>query len=76
MAPAPEIELRIVYEDTDLLIVDKPAGLVVHPSRGHAGGTLVNALLARGAAGDSAGSPASSVRVSSTASTATRVACS
>jgi 23S rRNA pseudouridine1911/1915/1917 synthase len=47
LAPAPEIELRIVHEDADLLIVDKPAGLVVHPSPGHAGDTLVNALLAR-----------------------------
>lgn len=48
LAPAPDIELRIVYEDDDLLIVDKPSGLVVHPSPGHRdGGTLVNALLAR-----------------------------
>jgi 23S rRNA pseudouridine1911/1915/1917 synthase len=46
MAPAPEIPVRIVYEDADLLIVDKPAGLVVHPSPGHGSGTLVNALLA------------------------------
>ncbi|MFM2105491.1 MAG: hypothetical protein RL338_523 [Chloroflexota bacterium] len=43
-----EIELAIVYEDDDLLIVDKPAGLVVHPAPGHATGTLVNALLGRG----------------------------
>ena len=55
MAPAPEIELRIVHDDADLLIVDKPAGLVVHPSPGHAGGTLVNALLARGNAADFGG---------------------
>jgi 23S rRNA pseudouridine1911/1915/1917 synthase len=41
------IPLSVVYEDADLLIVDKPHGLVVHPSAGHAGGTLVNALLAR-----------------------------
>ena len=47
LAPAPEIPVRVVYEDDDLLIVDKPAGLVVHPSPGHAAGTLVNALLAR-----------------------------
>jgi 23S rRNA pseudouridine1911/1915/1917 synthase len=48
LAPAPEIPLHIVYEDDDLLIVDKPAGLVVHPSPGHRDGdTLVNALLAR-----------------------------
>ena len=46
LAPAPEIPLRVVHEDADLLIVDKPAGLVVHPAPGHAGGTLVNALLA------------------------------
>ncbi len=50
LAPAPEIEIKIVYEDADLLIVDKPAGLVVHPSAGHNSGTLVNALLARGGA--------------------------
>jgi 23S rRNA pseudouridine1911/1915/1917 synthase len=42
------VDLTVVYEDDDLLIVDKPSGLVVHPSAGHAGGTLVNALLGRG----------------------------
>ncbi len=48
LAPAPDIRLDVVYEDDDLLIVDKPAGLVVHPSPGHHDGdTLVNALLAR-----------------------------
>jgi 23S rRNA pseudouridine1911/1915/1917 synthase len=41
------IPLVVAYEDPMLLIVDKPAGLVVHPSAGHAGGTLVNALLGR-----------------------------
>jgi len=46
LAPAPEIPVRVVHEDADLLIVDKPAGLVVHPSAGHAADTLVNALLA------------------------------
>jgi 23S rRNA pseudouridine1911/1915/1917 synthase len=46
-----ERELRIAYEDEHLLVVDKPAGIVVHPSAGHAGGTLVQALLARGIAG-------------------------
>jgi 23S rRNA pseudouridine1911/1915/1917 synthase len=40
--------LSVVYEDADMLIVDKPFGLVVHPSAGHDGGTLVNGLLARG----------------------------
>jgi 23S rRNA pseudouridine1911/1915/1917 synthase len=48
LQPAPEIPLTIVYEDDDLLILDKPAGLVVHPAPGHADGTLVNALLAHG----------------------------
>jgi len=43
---APEaIPLALLYEDADLLVLDKPAGLVVHPAPGHAGGTLVNALL-------------------------------
>ena len=41
------IPLSVIYEDADLLIVDKAAGLVVHPAPGHPGGTLVNALLAR-----------------------------
>ena len=45
----PGLPLHVVYEDDDLLIVDKPAGQVVHPSAGHAAGTLVNALLGRGA---------------------------
>jgi 23S rRNA pseudouridine1911/1915/1917 synthase len=45
----PELPLEIVYQDDDLLIVDKPAGQVVHPAPGHDTGTLVNALLGRGA---------------------------
>jgi 23S rRNA pseudouridine1911/1915/1917 synthase len=50
-APAPahneaqDIPLKIVFEDEHLLVVDKPAGLVVHPAAGNADGTLVNALL-------------------------------
>ncbi|HZP79217.1 MAG TPA: RluA family pseudouridine synthase [Pseudolabrys sp.] len=40
------IPLTIVYEDNDLIVIDKPAGLVVHPAAGHASGTLVNALIA------------------------------
>jgi 23S rRNA pseudouridine1911/1915/1917 synthase len=40
-----DIPVAILYEDGDLLAVDKPAGLVVHPAPGHPGGTLVNALL-------------------------------
>ena len=41
------IPLYIVYDDAHLAVVDKPAGLTVHPAPGHASGTLVNALLAR-----------------------------
>ena len=45
-APKPEaLELPIVYQDKDLIVVDKPAGMVVHPAAGHESGTLVNALL-------------------------------
>lgn len=45
---APEdIPLKVVYEDSDLIVVDKPAGLLVHPAAGQRTGTLVNALLAR-----------------------------
>jgi 23S rRNA pseudouridine1911/1915/1917 synthase len=45
-APLPEdIPLDVVYEDASLLVVDKPAGLVVHPGAGRPSGTLVNALL-------------------------------
>ncbi len=44
-AIAQELPLRIVYEDSDLLVIDKDAGMVVHPAPGHADGTLVNALL-------------------------------
>jgi 23S rRNA pseudouridine1911/1915/1917 synthase len=41
-----EIPLEIVHEDADLVVLDKPAGLVVHPAGGHETGTLVNALIA------------------------------
>ena len=45
--PEPEnIPLDILYEDGDMLVLDKPAGMVVHPAPGHFTGTLVNALLA------------------------------
>ncbi|MFQ5432282.1 MAG: RluA family pseudouridine synthase [Nitrospinota bacterium] len=40
-----ELELDIVYEDSDIVIVNKPAGMVVHPAKGHHTGTLVNGLL-------------------------------
>ena len=42
---AEDIPLDILYEDSDLLIVNKPKGMVVHPSAGHYSGTLVNALM-------------------------------
>jgi 23S rRNA pseudouridine1911/1915/1917 synthase len=55
LLPPPPSELvpedrpfRVVYEDGSLLVIDKPAGLAVHPGAGRPGGTLVNALLARG----------------------------
>src|SRR5689334_7726258 len=41
------IPLDVLYEDEDMVAIDKPAGLVVHPAAGHADGTLVYALLAR-----------------------------
>jgi 23S rRNA pseudouridine1911/1915/1917 synthase len=45
-APAAEdLPLEIVYQDSDLIVINKPAGMVVHPGAGHEGGTLVNALL-------------------------------
>src|SRR4029077_21220658 len=45
--PQPQhIPLTIVHEDSDLIVIDKPAGLVVHPAAGNRDGTLVNALLA------------------------------
>lgn len=43
----PSVAVAVVYEDADLIVVDKPAGMVVHPGAGNAEGTLVNGLLAR-----------------------------
>ena len=42
---AESIPLNVIYEDGDLIVINKPAGMVVHPSAGHARGTLVNAVL-------------------------------
>lgn len=42
-----DIPLTVVYEDNDVVVIDKPAGMVVHPAPGHSSGTLVHALLAR-----------------------------
>jgi 23S rRNA pseudouridine1911/1915/1917 synthase len=50
-APA-QVELSVLYEDEHLLVVDKPAGVVVHPARGHPTGTLAQALAGRIAGGD------------------------
>jgi 23S rRNA pseudouridine1911/1915/1917 synthase len=45
VAVAEDLPLTILYEDSDVVVLDKPAGMVVHPAAGHDGGTLVNALL-------------------------------
>jgi 23S rRNA pseudouridine1911/1915/1917 synthase len=49
--PAADAEFRVAYEDAHLLVVDKPAGVVVHPARGHSAGTLAQALSGRAAGG-------------------------
>jgi 23S rRNA pseudouridine1911/1915/1917 synthase len=46
--PDASVAVDVVFEDEHLLVVNKPAGMVVHPARGHATGTLVNGLIARG----------------------------
>jgi 23S rRNA pseudouridine1911/1915/1917 synthase len=46
------VGLRVVHEDEHLLVVDKPAGVVVHPAPGHASGTLVHGLLGRAGGGE------------------------
>ncbi len=51
-SPASSAPLSIAYEDEHLLIVDKPAGVVVHPARGHRTGTLAQALAGRGVGGE------------------------
>jgi 23S rRNA pseudouridine1911/1915/1917 synthase len=48
----PDATFAVAYEDDQLLVVDKPAGVVVHPARGHSAGTLVQALAGRVAGGD------------------------
>ncbi|MDX1389218.1 MAG: RluA family pseudouridine synthase [Acidobacteriota bacterium] len=56
--PLPEsVPLEIVHEDDDLVVVVKPAGMVVHPGHGRSSGTLVNALLGRGTALSRVGGP-------------------
>jgi 23S rRNA pseudouridine1911/1915/1917 synthase len=57
-ASAEQIPLDVVYEDADLVVIDKPAGMVVHPAPGHYTGTLVHALLGRGGKWSSIGGAA------------------
>jgi 23S rRNA pseudouridine1911/1915/1917 synthase len=54
-ASAEQILLAVVYEDADLIVIDKPAGMVVHPAPGHQSGTLVHALLGLGGEWSTAG---------------------
>jgi len=54
-AAGEQIPLDIVYEDGDITVIDKPAGMVVHPAPGHYTGTLVHALLGRGGAWSAVG---------------------
>jgi 23S rRNA pseudouridine1911/1915/1917 synthase len=57
--PKPEaLDIEVLYEDDELLAVNKPAGLVVHPSYGHASGTLMNGLLERARAWPTGSAPA------------------
>ena len=55
---AEAIPLEVVYEDEDLLVINKPTGMVVHPAPGHQSGTLVHALLGRGGSWSAAGGAA------------------
>ena len=52
LVPEPQASFGVAYEDESLLIVDKPAGVVVHPARGHWAGTLAQALEGRAAGGE------------------------
>ena len=54
---APPATFGVVYEDEHLLVIDKPAGVVVHPARGHRTGTLAQALAGRAAGGDNPDRP-------------------
>lgn len=55
VAEAEPIDLSVLYEDGDLAVINKPAGMVVHPAPGHHSGTLVHALLGRGGQWSAAG---------------------
>ena len=47
VAPEPSVDFAVAFEDDDVIVVDKPAGVVVHPGAGRSGGTLANGLLSR-----------------------------
>ncbi len=47
LEPEPDVQVPVVHEDADVLVIDKPSGLVVHPGAGHSTGTMVQGLLAR-----------------------------
>jgi 23S rRNA pseudouridine1911/1915/1917 synthase len=49
LEPDAGVQFEVLFEDAHLIVIEKPGGLVVHPARGHASGTLVHGLLARGA---------------------------
>jgi 23S rRNA pseudouridine1911/1915/1917 synthase len=57
-ASAESIQLDVIYEDDDIAVINKPAGMVVHPAPGHYTGTLVHALLGRGGSWSSTGGAA------------------
>lgn len=57
LVPDEEAPFEVAYEDEHLLVVDKPAGVVVHPARGHWAGTLAQALAGRAAGGEDPGRP-------------------
>ena len=57
-AAGEQIALTVLYEDWDIAVIDKPAGMVVHPAPGHYTGTLVHALLGRGGTWSGAGGAA------------------
>ena len=69
-----DIPLEVVYEDEDVIVVNKPVGMVVHPAPGHPDGTLVNALLFH--CGQSLSGINGQLRGSSTGLTGTPAACS
>lgn len=57
LTPAPEVDVEVVHADADVIVVDKPPGMVVHPGAGNFRGTLVQALMARYPELDGVGQP-------------------